>query len=345
HGGEVMKAVPIKGYVLINPASDKGNALSQKWKDDTKPDRHIVCYTFVPACVALGELLLADEMRNAFPLFSISGHPAEIFLHPSLGHERRNKLMKDITKFGGAIAANANLAQVIICDNTLPSFDTLARKYAHDNDVHVEPPEWVRTCIARQRFEHEQIVPKATGGRTKGSKRREYTEEDDRNLAEYLGRRLPSKDMRGRTGNGIYQELCERTDLYPWAAKHTWQSWRNRYKKNQNRIDAMTEVWVQNNPQPVMGKGQYVIAMNKTTAKAARKNAQSSGSTAQASTSSPDRDNSGSEEANNREKEIKRPRKKRRLAKASRSSDADDDAERDVMNAEDLMTQMISNSS
>ncbi|KAG9051123.1 hypothetical protein FS837_011969 [Tulasnella sp. UAMH 9824] len=210
HGGEVMKAVPIKGYVLIDPATEKGKALSQKWKDDAKPDRHIVCYTFVPACVALGELLLPDEMRNAFPLFLISGHPAEIFLHPSLGHERRNKLTKDITRYGGAIASNANLAQVIVCDNTLPSFDTLARKYAHDNDVYVEPPEWVKTCIARNRFEHEQVVPKATGGRQKGSKRREYTVEDDENLAEYLGRRLPSKDMRGRTGNNIYQELCER---------------------------------------------------------------------------------------------------------------------------------------
>lgn len=92
-----MKAVPIKGYVLIDPASEKGDALSQKWKDDAKPDRHIVCYTFVSACIALGELLPADEMRNAFPLFVISGKPAEIFLHPSLGHERRHKLMKDIT--------------------------------------------------------------------------------------------------------------------------------------------------------------------------------------------------------------------------------------------------------
>lgn len=93
-----------------------------------------------------------------------------------------------------------------------------------------------------------------------------------------------------------------------------------------------------------MGKGQYVVAMNKTTAKAAQKKAQSSRSAAQTSTSSPDRDNSGSEEDSS-ETETKRPSKKRRLAKALPGSDEGDNAERDVPNAEDLMTQMISNSS
>lgn len=345
HGGEVLKAVPIKGYVLIDPGSEKGDALSQKWRDDGKPDRHIVCYTFVSACIALGELLPADEMRNAFPLFVISGKPAEIFLHPSLGHERRHKLMKDITKFGGTIASNANLAQVIVCDNTLPSFDTLARKYAHSNDVYVEPPDWVGICIARKKFEHEQVIPKPTGGRPTGSKRQEYTEEDDRNLAEYLGRRLPSRDMRGRTGNAIYQELCERADLYPWAARHTWQSWRNRYKKNQIRLDTMIESWVEKNPQPVMGKGQYVISMSKTAAKEARSKARGSGSSHRPPTPDSDGDNPGTEETGKKNKESKRPRKKRRVAKAPPSSDQDQDAEGTVPNAEELMTQMISGSS
>lgn len=92
-----MKAVPINGYVLIDPDSEKGQALLEKWKDDTKPDRHIVCFTYVSMCIAMGEVVNVKEMKNASLLFTISGHPAEIYLHPSLGHQRRQNLVKDIT--------------------------------------------------------------------------------------------------------------------------------------------------------------------------------------------------------------------------------------------------------
>ncbi|KAG9019167.1 hypothetical protein FRB90_005740 [Tulasnella sp. 427] len=281
HGGEVIKAVPIKGYVLIDPDSEKGNALLAKWQDETKPDRHIVCHTFVPTCIAVGAMVSPSEMHSAIPLFTISGHPAEIYLHPSLGHERRQQLTKDITKFGGTITSNANLAQVLICDNANPSFDTLARKYAHNNNVYVEPPTWVKTCIGRRTYEHDQPVQKPIGGIPRGS-------------------------------------------------------------KNQDRFDVMIDAWVESNPQPVMGKGQYVVSMKKGTPNPSR-----------ASESPPpaEEDNGGEESERpsnkkerrkkhkDKEDKEKRPRKKRRVAKPVSSSD-----DEDATSAEALMTQMISGS-
>jgi len=77
--------------------------------------------------------------------------------------------------------------------------------------------------------------------------------------------RIPSDEMRGRTGNVLYKELCERVDLYPWASRHTWNSWRNRYKTKRAQIDRMIKEWLEEHPQPAAGKGkgQYVVSLSK----------------------------------------------------------------------------------
>lgn len=44
---------------------------------------------------------------------------------------------------------------------------------------------------------------------------------------------------------------------YSWASRHTWQSWRERYKKNAVRLDGLISALVEKN-RPVQGeKGQY----------------------------------------------------------------------------------------
>lgn len=68
---------------------------------------------------------------------------------------------------------------------------------------------------------------------------------------------IPFKESGGRTGNKIYQELvarvcdsvllpdCKKINAvlqfnepgYEWVSRHTWQSWRERYKKNSARLD------------------------------------------------------------------------------------------------------------
>lgn len=38
--------------------------------------------------------------------------------------------------------------------------------------------------------------------------------------------------------------LDPQTDVYPWAAGHTWQSWRNRYRKKQDYFDPIIDGFV-----------------------------------------------------------------------------------------------------
>src|ERR1700742_4310658 len=103
-----------------------------------------------------------------------------------------------------------------------------------------------------------------------------YTEEDDNHLVNYLAHRIPLKTHGGRFGHKIYKDLVlrvsipssthiyfpnsffQQTDLYPWAARHSWQSWLERYKKNANRLDPLIEEAVEENNIDPYGKGVYL---------------------------------------------------------------------------------------
>ncbi|KAI0738057.1 hypothetical protein C8Q80DRAFT_1276073 [Daedaleopsis nitida] len=63
-------------------------------------------------------------------------------------------------------------------------------------------------------------------------KRVPFTTEDDRNLVEYLASCSPPEGS--WLGQKLYSSLVENTDEYPWANRHTWHSWRERYKNNQD---------------------------------------------------------------------------------------------------------------
>ncbi|KAH6918412.1 hypothetical protein BKA70DRAFT_15736 [Coprinopsis sp. MPI-PUGE-AT-0042] len=55
---------------------------------------------------------------------------------------------------------------------------------------------------------------------------------------------MPDKESGGRTGNNVYkllEELGESHKEFAWATAHSWQSWRERYKKHAAKIDAMIE--------------------------------------------------------------------------------------------------------
>ncbi|KAG8898276.1 hypothetical protein FRB99_007559 [Tulasnella sp. 403] len=246
--------------MLVNPNTSKGRKAIQKWSDPERPDRHIVCYTFVTASLAYGDLMTLEDMRKALPIFIHDELPLNVYLHRGLGHHRKQVLLKALTLAGAVIVDRSTLAKVIIADPTQPSYENLVARYAHNNDIHVETPEWVWACIERKTYDHDPAVARVVGGRKPNTNRVEFTEEDDQHLAEYIGMRLPRPDMPGRTGNNLYRELCDREDIYPWATRHSWQSWRNRYKTRRIQIDALVTQFLAAHPQPTNGKGQYNIA-------------------------------------------------------------------------------------
>ncbi|TFK35517.1 hypothetical protein BDQ12DRAFT_688267 [Crucibulum laeve] len=68
------------------------------------------------------------------------------------------------------------------------------------------------------------------------SQRRDYTERDDWKLVEYIAINNPG--LNNRTGNNLYKTLEENAEnKWPWSRRHSWQSWRERYKKNQAWFD------------------------------------------------------------------------------------------------------------
>jgi len=185
----------------------------------------------------------------------------EIWLHPTLDQNVASDLAIEIEKAGGVTETTEEKARVIVVPNQTPReavlFKELTHRFAHSGNTYVEGLEWVRDCLKKKKYEHSIPEPRNMGGAKPGAKRVEYTMEDDLHLVQYIGKRIPDAAKGGRTGNTLYIELCQRIDDYPWAARHSWQSWRNRYRSRQLIFDMDINKWLRLNPQPQGGKGQF----------------------------------------------------------------------------------------
>ncbi|KAI0713770.1 hypothetical protein C8Q76DRAFT_796703 [Earliella scabrosa] len=68
--------------------------------------------------------------------------------------------------------------------------------------------------------------------------RTEFTERDDDLLAQYIAKYNPQKE--GRTGNALYKQLEANVEgKWAFAKRHSWQSWRERYRTNEARFDRL----------------------------------------------------------------------------------------------------------
>ncbi|KAG6830775.1 hypothetical protein H0H87_007174 [Tephrocybe sp. NHM501043] len=70
-----------------------------------------------------------------------------------------------------------------------------------------------------------------------GNGRAPFTRDEERLLVKYLAK-YSNPAGTGRAGNVLYKTLCEDVDnKWKWSRAHTWQSWRDRYYKNQEYYD------------------------------------------------------------------------------------------------------------
>ncbi|KAF8528174.1 hypothetical protein BU17DRAFT_81409 [Hysterangium stoloniferum] len=212
---------------------------------------------------------MAEQDNLAQPpegIFTLNGEPIRIHLHSTLSKGARNAIAKKIVGTGGDPEADLDDARVIICRADHPSFKALEHKYDHDRYKWVEPPSWVDICISGNKYEH---VPRDEAGRRTSYARIPFTEEDDQNIVNYLTLRIPFKETGGRSGFNVWKELCsdDRKELYPWASRHPWQAWRERYVKNQDIFDPRIAAAIKEDPDPPHpgGKGQYRIRYGKVT--------------------------------------------------------------------------------
>ncbi|KAF8173295.1 hypothetical protein BJ912DRAFT_1147913 [Pholiota molesta] len=65
--------------------------------------------------------------------------------------------------------------------------------------------------------------------------RRMFTQEEDEYLIKYIAKYNPQ--IAGRQGNRLYMTLVENPEKWSWGRAHSWQSWRERYRKNQVEFD------------------------------------------------------------------------------------------------------------
>ncbi|KAF7338044.1 Myb-DNA-bind-2 domain-containing protein [Mycena venus] len=178
-----------------------------------------------------------------------NGAPTRFFLHPSIKQAgARLALESKIEQYGGAISPTDAGSNVILVNPKQPSGDPdkIRRAYKTHSDpelhgVYVEAMAWVNNMVKTGRVMHH-FIQKGMGGAIRGDRERTaFTEEDDYRLARYLAVLIPDKSDGGRLGTNVYRSLMENhetlPDEYYWVLNHTWQSWRERYKKNQGWFD------------------------------------------------------------------------------------------------------------
>ncbi|KAF7339810.1 FAD-binding protein [Mycena venus] len=251
-GGRVETKVPRQGYILVQTGTAEESRLRLCWASVDRPERFFVPYTYVEACKIAGMLLKQ--------IFVDNGAPIPMHIHPSIANvNARSALSQRITHSGGDPNATAQSARVILADPNTDVFQHLVKTYQGEPDKYIESYLWVKKCVERGAVLYTPLVYKNPGGRRPGEERTQFTEEDEQNLANWIATKIPYKETGGRTGNRLYQQLCELNNdpEFAWVARHTWQSWRERYKKNAVRLDALIQVIV-DQKKPVQGeKGQY----------------------------------------------------------------------------------------
>ncbi|KAL5635789.1 hypothetical protein ACGC1H_004552 [Rhizoctonia solani] len=189
--------------------------------------------------------------------------PVAVHLHSTIGQDDQRRLALKIAKAGGDPGSTIADARVVVADEDHAEFSRLRKQYEHSLRTYVEPVTWVARCLSKGRYFHDPIEKAPMSGRKPGADRNDFTTEDDNNLARFIAKRIPDKSEGGRTGNNLYKDLCERTDIYPWASAHTWQSWRNRYRKKQDYFDPIIDKYVQIRQDNGDSKGEFQYSRGK----------------------------------------------------------------------------------
>ncbi|KAL5495489.1 DLD2 [Sanghuangporus weigelae] len=232
NGGLLVEKVPIRGYVVISPGTPEADRLEAEWRVEDRPHRYFVPCSWIQACLECGSLIPQVFIKDKYPV--------RIHIHRSIANVvSRQELADKISLHGGNPNASFDEATVILASKDTEAYKTLRKDFQGREAKFVESLQWLDTCIEQQLYHNSPNPVRNPGGRRAGDERMPFTEEDEANLCKWIASVIPNKHQGGRTGNKIYMELVSRVDQpgYEWVKRHTWQSWRERYKKNAERLD------------------------------------------------------------------------------------------------------------
>jgi hypothetical protein len=133
---------------------------------------------------------------------------------------------------GGDPHASAQSARVILADPNTDVFQHLIKTYQGVADKYIESYLWVKKCIEKGTVVYTPLVYKNPGGRRPGEesviifipsdlgtatdacdRRTQFTEQDENHLCDWIAAKIPYKETGGRTGNRLYQQLCDLVSL------------------------------------------------------------------------------------------------------------------------------------
>lgn len=129
------------------------------------------------------------------------------------------------------MVSNPEVAQYAIVEQRATDLGRVFASLKRDNpDIHIISHQWVHDCKAKQErldIEGYEITRQPLPPAKKGT-RTAFTPEDDMKLVKFIARYSKPK---GRLGHSLYE------DVEKHLPNHTAQSWRQRYKTNQARLD------------------------------------------------------------------------------------------------------------
>ncbi|CAE6505783.1 unnamed protein product [Rhizoctonia solani] len=240
-GGKLVNERPEEGYTLVDPRTEEGVF---EISSHSTPTRRVVSFLFVEESIKRGRLVPLLELG----LFIKMDKPVKFHLHDSLPKDEIGRLRDDILLRGGNPDAELYETQVVIHSRAFRDKLIVNRRWRQIELF--ETSDWLKSCIEMKRFSltgaggrltvtpAARPIPTSQPGRKPGAPRTEFTEQDDRCLVIWMAYQF-GKNQAGRQGNKSYQLLVQDPNQLWWASRHTWHSWRERYKTKRAHFDPL----------------------------------------------------------------------------------------------------------
>ncbi|RXW18970.1 hypothetical protein EST38_g6880 [Candolleomyces aberdarensis] len=192
-----------------------------------------------------------NARRRPLLIHKDTGTPVKFFLDATISRDIKEYWTDRIDRYGGEVVNKDHNAEIVLISKTADrrkrQLAYAANPDARKRNISVQYLAFLEQCIRDRMFGIPEERLKGMSGQIGVRKRTDYTQEDDENLARYIAAALPERVSGGRLGNNPYIALCalgETDKDYEWANRHTWQSWRNRYKQKPEKIDKLIASFV-----------------------------------------------------------------------------------------------------
>jgi len=168
---------------------------------------------------------LACTFTQVLPMSMLEVHSVSVSWCVSRFNEYN--LLRPYQHSGGDPYSSMQSARVILADPNTEIFGHLIKTYQGISDQYIESYLWVKKCIEKSSVVYTPLVYKNPGGRRPGEecvhafsfqakltdtqrcRRTQFTEEDEEHLCSWIAAKIPYKETGGRTGNRLYQQLCD----------------------------------------------------------------------------------------------------------------------------------------